>query len=55
MVRIEGKNLRPVTRVIVDEVNSGDWGIGGKSLTTSDVHALRGKAPTGARARIARP
>jgi phenylpyruvate tautomerase PptA (4-oxalocrotonate tautomerase family) len=31
MVRIEGKNLRPVTRVIVDEVNSGDWGIGGKS------------------------
>jgi 4-oxalocrotonate tautomerase len=32
MVRIEGENLRPVTWVIVDEVNSGDWGIGGKGL-----------------------
>ena len=47
MVRIEGENLRPVTWVIVDEVKSGDWGIGGKSLTTADVHALQGKAPAG--------
>lgn len=48
MVRIEGENLRPVTWVVVDEVKSGDWGIGGQGLTTADVHALQGKAPAGA-------
>ncbi len=40
MVSIEGENLRPVTWVIVEEVKSGDWGIGGKGLTASDVKAL---------------
>ena len=45
MVRIEGENLRPVTWVIVEEVKSGDWGIGGNGLTTADVHALQGRAP----------
>jgi 4-oxalocrotonate tautomerase len=40
MVAIEGENMRPVTWVIVEEVNSGDWGIGGKPLTTADVKAL---------------
>jgi 4-oxalocrotonate tautomerase len=40
MVAIEGENLRPYTLVIVDDVRSGDWGVGGKALTTSDVHAL---------------
>jgi 4-oxalocrotonate tautomerase len=47
MVRIEGENLRPVTWVVIDEVKGGDWGIGGKSLTAADVHALQGKAPAG--------
>jgi 4-oxalocrotonate tautomerase len=32
--------MRSVTWVIVEEVKSGDWGIGGKSLTTADVKAL---------------
>ncbi len=45
MVEIEGENLRPVTWVIVEEVKSGDWGIGGNGLTTADVHALRDQAP----------
>lgn len=40
MVSIEGENLRPVTWVVVEEVKSGDWGIGGNPLTTSDVQAL---------------
>ena len=40
MVSIEGENMRPVTVVILEEVKSGDWGIGGKSLTTSDAKAL---------------
>ena len=45
MVEIEGENLRPVTWVIVEEVKSGDWGIGGYGLTTVDVHAPQGQAP----------
>jgi 4-oxalocrotonate tautomerase len=45
MVSISGENLRPVTWVIVEDVRSGDWGIGGNGLTTSDVKALAaGKA-----------
>ncbi len=30
MVEIEGESMRPVTWVTVEEVESGDWGIGGK-------------------------
>ena len=41
MVSIEGENMRQVTFVIVEEVKSGDWGIGGKAMTTSDVKALQ--------------
>jgi 4-oxalocrotonate tautomerase len=40
MVSIEGESLRPVTWVVIEEVKSGDWGIGGKPLTTEDVKAL---------------
>ena len=40
MVEIEGENMRGVTWVVVEEVKSGDWGIGGNALTTEDVHAL---------------
>src|SRR5260370_14708806 len=40
MVSIEGENMRPVTWVVVEEVKSGDWGIGGKALTTEAVRAL---------------
>ena len=40
MVGIEGENMRPVTWVIVEEVSSGQWGIGGKPLTSADVKAL---------------
>ena len=40
MVTIEGENMRQVTWVVVEEVKSGDWGIGGKTLTTEDVKAL---------------
>jgi 4-oxalocrotonate tautomerase len=47
MVSIEGEAMRPVTWVIVEEVKSGDWGIGGKALTTADVKALAAGKPTG--------
>jgi len=40
MVSIEGENMRGVTWVIVEEVKSGDWGLGGKPLSTDDVRAL---------------
>ena len=33
--------MRPVTWVIVEEVTSGEWGIGGKGLTTQDVKDLQ--------------
>jgi 4-oxalocrotonate tautomerase len=45
MVEIEGENMRGVTWVVIDEVKSGDWGIGGPSLTTEAVHALAAGAP----------
>jgi 4-oxalocrotonate tautomerase len=40
MVEIEGENMRSVTWVLIDEVKSGDWGMGGNAVTTADVHAL---------------
>jgi 4-oxalocrotonate tautomerase len=47
MVSIEGENMRPVTWVVVEEVKSGHWGIGGKPLTTADVKALAAGKPSG--------
>jgi 4-oxalocrotonate tautomerase len=41
MVDIEGEAMRPVTWVLVEELNSGEWGIGGKGLTTQDVKDLQ--------------
>jgi hypothetical protein len=42
MVGIEGENLREVTWVKIEEVKSGDWGIGGKALTTEMVQQPAG-------------
>ena len=41
MVGIEGEAMRGVTWVRVQELASGEWGIGGKALTAEDVKALR--------------
>ena len=40
MVAVEGENMRGVTWCVVEEVKSGDWGIGGDPLTTAAVRAL---------------
>lgn len=40
IVSVEGEELRDKTLVIVEEVKSGDWGIGGEVLRTEDVKAL---------------
>ena len=42
IVTIEGEPLRDKTVVIVEETRSGDWGIGGKTLTTEHVKHARG-------------
>ena len=41
MVEIEGESMRAVTWVRVQELASGEWGIGGKPLTAADVKALQ--------------
>jgi 4-oxalocrotonate tautomerase len=40
MVSVEGENMRPVTWVLIEDVKSGEWAIGGNSLTTADVKNL---------------
>lgn len=40
VVSVEGEGLRPVTWVLLEEVPSGAWGVGGKALTTDDVRVL---------------
>ena len=45
MVEVEGEAMRGVTWVRIKEFEGGDWAIGGKRLSASDVHALaKGKA-----------
>ena len=41
MVAIEGESMRGVTWVRVIDVPSGQWGIGGKALTSDDVKAIQ--------------
>lgn len=40
MIEVEGENMRGVTWVRIQEFNGGDWAIGGRRLSASDVHAL---------------
>jgi 4-oxalocrotonate tautomerase len=40
VVSVEGEAMRGVTWVRVQEIEQGDWGIGGKTLTAADIHAL---------------
>ncbi len=48
MVGIEGEALRGVTWVTIDEVESGDWGIGGNAITAEYVKGLQ-RTPAAAR------
>ena len=45
MVSIEGENMRSVTWCVIEEVRSGDWGMGGNTLTTADVMNLAAGHP----------
>jgi 4-oxalocrotonate tautomerase len=43
MITVEGEPMRPVTWVRVQEVESGDWAIGGNPLSAADVRAMAAK------------
>lgn len=40
MVTIQGENMRRYIWCVLEEVASGEWGIGGHALTADDVRAL---------------
>ena len=41
MVSVEGEAMRQVTWVTIEEVASGEWGIGGKALHSGDIVGMR--------------
>ena len=47
MVSIKGENMREVTSVVVEEVKSGDWGIGGRAMSTAYVRGMAAGSPVG--------
>jgi 4-oxalocrotonate tautomerase len=40
IVEIEGEYMRPVTWVVIEEVRSGEWAMGGRVLDSDVVQAL---------------
>jgi len=40
LVSIEGEHMRPATVTVIEEVRCGEWGIGGKALTTDAVRSI---------------
>ncbi|MEQ1789653.1 MAG: 4-oxalocrotonate tautomerase family protein [Rickettsiales bacterium] len=40
VVSVEGEKLRPVTWVLVEDVPSGAWGVGGNPITDSDLRNM---------------
>ncbi|CAE6798489.1 tautomerase family protein [Nitrospira defluvii] len=40
IVSVEGEGLRPVTWVLVEEVPSGQWGVGGTPVTTEGLKKM---------------
>jgi 4-oxalocrotonate tautomerase len=40
MIAVEGETMRPVTWVRINELEQGDWAIGGQRLSAADVHAM---------------
>lgn len=41
LLSVEGEALRDKTVVIVEEVQSADWAVGGRTVTAEDVRRLR--------------
>ena len=40
MAAVEGENLRPFVWIVIEEVKSGDWAVGGKPLTAAAVKKI---------------
>jgi 4-oxalocrotonate tautomerase len=40
MVAIEGERLRPYTVVVLHEVKTGDWGVGGEAMTAENIRKV---------------
>lgn len=40
LVSVKGDYIREVTWVLVEDIPSGQWGIGGKAATTEDAKAF---------------
>ena len=40
MIAVEGEAMRQVTWVRINELEQGDWAIGGQRLSAADVHAM---------------
>jgi len=40
IVSVEGEGMRPVTWVIIEDVNSGEWGIAGEPVTTEMIRDM---------------
>lgn len=40
MIEVAGESMRRVTCCMVEEVASGEWGIGGQTLTADDIRAI---------------
>lgn len=41
IVSVESENLRDKTFVVIEEIKSGDWGIGGKTVTAEQIRELK--------------
>jgi 4-oxalocrotonate tautomerase len=41
IVSFMGESLRSYTLVVVQEVNSGSWGVGGQAIGLEDVRAIQ--------------
>ena len=47
MVSLEGEFMREKTFVLIEEIKSGNWGIGGHVLHTDDVKSIMHEAAVG--------
>lgn len=40
VLSVEGEALRTVTWVIIEDVTSGQWGVGGQPITAEDIRNM---------------
>jgi 4-oxalocrotonate tautomerase len=40
LVGLEGEFIRPLTTIVIEESRSGDWGVGGRAITTEAVREM---------------